>query len=218
MPSAWRTGVRESWPLFLPTLAIGVSFGLVAVPVFGAAASLVMSAVVWSGTAQFAALSAVGGGAGAGLAMGTGLLANVRFVPMGFAIAPDLRTPWWRRAISGTLLVDASFAIAHRRSGGFDIGRLEGAALLQYVGWVVGTAVGVLGASALADPSRLGFDVIFPVFYLALLLPEVRSRRPILVALLSAAVTATLVPFAPAGVPVLAGACTALLGLRAETT
>ena len=48
-----------------------------------------------------------------------------------------------------------TFSIAHNRSGGFDSGRLEGAAPLQYVGWVAGTAVGVAGASVLSDPTRL---------------------------------------------------------------
>lgn len=212
-----RAGFRASVPVFLPTLAIGTTFGLLAAPVLGTWAALLMSALVWSGTAQFAALTSIGGGAA--VAAGTGLLANVRYLPMGFAIAPSLCTPAWRRAASGALLADASFAIAHRRDGGgFDIAALEGAAPLQYVGWVGGTAAGVAGASLVADPSRFGFDVLFPVFYLALLLPEVRgSTQAILVALTSAAVTAALIPVAPEGVPVLAGAGAALLGLRKST-
>lgn len=209
-----RAGLRASVPVFLPTLAIGVAFGLLAAPILGTWQALAMSALVWSGTAQFAALTSLGGGAA--VAAGTGLLANARYLPMGFAIAPSLHAPAWRRAISGALLADASFAIAHRRDGnGFDTAALEGAAPLQYVGWVGGTAVGVAGTALVADPSQLGFDVLFPVFYLGLLLPEVRgSTRAIVVAMLSAAVTLALIPVAPEGVPVLAGAAAALLGLR----
>lgn len=212
-----RAGFRASVPVFLPTLAIGITFGLLAAPALGAWPALLMSALVWSGTAQFAALTSLGGGAL--VAAGTGLLANARYLPMRFAIAPSLHAPAWRRAVSGALLADASFAIAHRRDGGgFDIAALEGAVPVQYIGWVGGTAAGVAGASLVTDPSRFGFDVLFPVFYLGLLLPELRgSARAILVALISAAVTIALIPVAPEGVPVLAGACAALLGLRKPT-
>ena len=208
-------GLRASVPLFLPTLAIGITFGLLAEPVIGAVPAVVMSAVVWSGTAQFAALSVLGGGAGATMAAGTGLLANARFLPMGFAIAPNLQAPVWRRAVTGALLTDASFAIAHRRRSGFDPPVLEGASPLQYVGWVGGTALGVAGSGLVTDPDRFGLTVLFPVFYLALLLPELHgSQRPTLVAVLAAALTAALIPVAPEGVPVLAGATAALVGLR----
>lgn len=146
---------------------------------------------------------------------GTGLLANARYLPMGFAIAPDLHAPAWRRAVTGAVLADASFAIAHRRGGGFDTRTLEWASPPQHAGWVSGTAAGVAGASLLADPGRFGFDVLFPVFYLGLLLPELAGQlRPLLVALLAGAVTAALIPVAPEGVPALAGAAAALLGIR----
>ena len=50
-----RGGVRAGVPLMLPTLAIGVSFGVLAAPVLGAVPSVVMSVVVFAGGAQLAA-------------------------------------------------------------------------------------------------------------------------------------------------------------------
>ena len=212
--SGRTAGLRGSAPLLLPTAAIGLTFGLVAAPVFGTVPALLMSALVWSGTAQFAALSVISGGGNVGLAAITGLLANARYLPMGFGIAPSLHTGKARNAATGVLLADASFAIAHRQEGDFDTSALVWSAPVQYVGWVGGTAVGVAGATIAADPTRLGLDVLFPVFYLSLLLPEVRgSRRAIATALLSAAVTVVLTPVAPPGVPVLAASAAALIGL-----
>ncbi len=53
---------------------------------------------------------------------------------------------------------------------------------------MAGTLAGALGASALVDPEQLGFDVLFPVFYLGLLVPELRgSGRHLAVAALAAA-------------------------------
>ena len=53
-------------------LLVGVSFGVLAAPVMGAGAAIVMSAVVFAGSSQFAALAvlASGGGAGSGAVSG----------------------------------------------------------------------------------------------------------------------------------------------------
>ena len=206
--------VRASATLLLPTAALGVTFGILAATAMGALPAVAMSALVWSGTAQFAAVSVLAGG-GVPLAMGTGLLANARYLPMGFALAPSLSGGLVRRALAGILVIDASFALAHRGEGRFDPETVIWAAPLQYAGWVGGTAAGVAGATVLSDPGQLGLDVLFPVFYLALLLPELRgSARAYLVAAMSAVVTLVLIPVAPPGVPVLAAAATALLGFR----
>jgi len=213
--SARADAMRASAPLVLPTFALGVTFGLLASPVLGVVPALVMSAVVFSGTAQFGAVSVLAGSGGMPLAVGTGLLANARFLPMGFALAPSIDGPPLRRALTAAVVVDASFALAHQGGGRFDPVTVVWAAPLQYAAWVGGTAAGVAGASVLNDPGQLGLDALFPVFYLGLLLPELRgSSRGLLVAALAAVVALVLVPVAPVGVPVLAAAATALLGLK----
>jgi len=215
MSDAKADALRKSAVLALPTAALGVTFGLLAAPLMGGPAALAMSALVWSGAAQFGAVSVLSAGGGVPLAAGTGLLANARYLPMGFALAPSLHGSPLRRALTGALVVDASFALAHRGEGRFDPQTVVWSAPLQYVGWLVGTAAGVAGASVLADPGQLGFDVLFPVFYLGLLIPELRgSARALVVAGMSAVVALALVPVAPEGVPVLAAAATALLGLK----
>ena len=209
-------GVRASLPVLLPTLALGVTFGVLGSSVIGAWATVAMSALVWSGTAQFAAVTALSGGAGLLAAGGSALLANLRFLPMGVAIAPSITGGRLRRLGVASALVDASFAMAHRGEGRFDIPLLVGAAPLQYLGWLVGTVLGATGAGFVGDPERWGLDVLFPVFYVSLLLPDLRGvdRRPVVVAVLAGLVTVALTPFAPPGVPVLAASLAALVGLR----
>ena len=147
---------------------------------------------------------------------------------MGFAIAPSMTGRPLRRFLTGSVLADASFVIAHRGGGRFDIRALAWAAPVQWVAWLVGTVVGVAGATPIGEPSRWGLDVLFPVFYLSLLLPDLfpehsqgdhaalapRNRRPIIVAVLAAAITLILTPVAAPGVPVLVAAAAALIGLR----
>ena len=73
--------------------------------------------------------------------------------------------------------------------------------------------VGALAGDLLGDPERTGLDVLFPTFFMAILLAELRRPRARLVALAGAGIALALVPFAPAGIPVLAAGAAALLGL-----
>src|SRR4051812_16725751 len=168
-PSDIRTGLRAGLPLVLPTLAGGVSFGVLAQPVMGSVAPVVMSLVVFSGAAQFAALTVLTAGGGALAAIAAGMLMNARWLPVGVAVGPFLsRRPLFRAAQSQAL-VDASFALSSRGDGTYDRGILFGATLPQFFAWSAGTLVGVLGGGALADPSSFGVDAIFPAFFLVLL-------------------------------------------------
>jgi predicted branched-subunit amino acid permease len=64
-------------------------------------AAIVMSVVVFAGSAQFAALAVLAAGGGALAAVLAGVLLNLRFVPMGIAIAPSLRQRALGRAARG---------------------------------------------------------------------------------------------------------------------
>jgi predicted branched-subunit amino acid permease len=71
-----------------------------------------------------------------------------------------------------------------------------------------------MGGNFVGNPERLGLDVLFPAFFLALLAEELRrGRQAIVVALIAAVLALTLVPFTPPGVPIIAACAAALLGL-----
>lgn len=207
-------GVRAALPVVLPTLALGVSFGVLARPVMGALGPIVMSVLVFSGGAQFAALSVLQAGGTAAAAISAGLLMNARWLPMSFALAPSLSGSVARRGAQAQAIVDASFVLANRGDGTFDRGRLIGATLAQASAWVAGTAIGVLVSGTVPDPDAFGLDAIFPAFYLTLLLGELDGGRVYATVAVAAAITLALMPVAPSGVPVIAAAAAALLGLR----
>ena len=213
-PTRLRDGVRAATPVIVPTLVLGISFGVLAEPVMGEVAPVVMSIVVFAGSAQFAALSVLAAGGGAGPAILSGLLMNARFLPMGFAVGASLPGGPVARGAQGQAVVDASFVLANRGDGGFDRDVLFGATVAQGAAWILGTVVGVVGGAAIAEPERFGLDAIFPAFYLALLVEEARSRSAVAAAALGALIAIALIPVAPPGVPVIAASAAALLGLR----
>ena len=80
--------------------------------------------------------------------------------------------------------------------------------------WQSGTIVGALADDLLGDPQKLGLDAIFPAFFLALLIAELKEGRGWLTGAVGGAIALALVPFTPVGVPVLAASLAAFLGLR----
>jgi 4-azaleucine resistance transporter AzlC len=208
-----KHGFKAGLAFAVPTFALGASFGVLAEPVMGATAAIVMSIVVFAGAAQFAALSVLTVGGGVASAVSAGLLLNARFLPMGLALAPSLRGGRLRRAAEAQAMVDASWALANRGAG-FDRELMLGATIPQALCWWSGTAVGALAGSLIGDPETFGLDAMFPAFYLALLVGEMDLGKTGLSALLGAAIALCLVPFAPPGIPVVAAALAALLGLR----
>ena len=206
-----REGIRAGWPVAIAAGLVGVSFGVLAEPVMGAAAAIAFSALVFAGAAQFAALSVLAAGGGAVPAILAGFLLNLRFLPMGVAIAPWIRGGVLRRAAYGATIVDASWALASRGDGRFDPAVLVGATVPQYPLWVLGTALGALGGDLIGDPETLGLDAVFPAFFLGLLLEEMRAGAGRAAALGGAAIALALMPFAPPGIPVLAASVAAVL-------
>ena len=194
---------------------LAISFGVVAQDAgFSPVAAIVMSAVVFAGSAQFAAIAIIAQGGGPGAAIGAAALMNSRFLPMGVALAPSLPGGPLKRAVQGQTVVDASWAMANRGDGTFDRWLLFGSSLPQYVTWFSGTVLGAIAGDALGDPEKLGLDAIYPAFFLALLIVEMRrGARPLGVAALGALIALALTPVAPAGVPILAASVAALVGL-----
>src|SRR5215218_6947797 len=134
-----RAGARAGIPFAIAAFLLAISFGVLARPLMGRVAAIVMSAIVFAGSAQFAATAVLAGGGGAVAAILAGILLNARYGPMGIALAPSLRGGRVSRALHGQAMIDASWAMARRSDGRFDPAFMVGATLPSYPAWVVGT-------------------------------------------------------------------------------
>lgn len=180
-----RAGVWRGFILGQP-LAPGIAvYGLV----FGALAgerglswlqAVLMSAFVYSGSAQLAALQVWSDNANAVLALVVTVLAiNARYVLYGASIQPWLsQVPRSRSLPSLFLLGDGSWALAMREhaAGCRDAGFILGSGLAGFIPWVGGTFVGQLLAHTLADPKAWGLDFMLPAFAAAIGISLWRGR------------------------------------------
>jgi predicted branched-subunit amino acid permease len=157
-PPAGRRGiVGVALSLGLAVGVFGVSFGILARAAgFGIVAPIVMSAVTFAGSAQFAAVSVIGTGGAVVAAIVAAILLNSRYLPIGLSVAPSLSGSPGTRLLEAQMVVDESWAVSARGDGTFDVRALLTVGLTLYAAWVIGTTIGVFGAGALGDPARFG--------------------------------------------------------------
>jgi 4-azaleucine resistance transporter AzlC len=194
---------------------VAISFGISARSAgMPGLAAIAMSAFVYAGAAQFAAVAILSQGGSVIAAVLAAMLMNARYLAMGLAIGPSLKGGRVRRALEGQAVVDASWALANQGEGRFSRHILFGSSAPQYVTWLTGTVVGVIAGSILPDPEALGIDAVFPAFFLALLVGELRDMQAGFVAVAGMAIAIVLGLVAPAGIGILAASVVALVGLR----
>ncbi len=209
-----RDGVRAALPLAPSPLLFGLSYGVLADATgFGAAAAVVMSATTFAGAAQFATLSVLDAGGTVAAAVLAAIFLNARYVAISVTVASIFPGGRLRRFVESQSIVDESWALAGRR-GRFEWPILVGSGLVFYALWVGSTAAGTVLGGVLEDPNALGLDAAFAALFLALAVPYLKESRARQAAALAALITLVLIPFAPAGVPIIAASAACLLGLR----
>jgi 4-azaleucine resistance transporter AzlC len=212
-PSRYRDGARRIAPIGAAAAVFGASFAVLARTAdFTAAEAIVMSATTFAGSAQFAAASILGTGGTVAAAVVAASLLNARYAPVSVTVASDFRGGMLRRLLEAQLIVDESWAMSRRPDGSHDRRLLIGGGLVLYVCWVGGTGLGAAIGDALGEPERYGLDAAFPALFLALLAPQVGSHQTLAAALGGALIALVLIPFVPAGVPIIAATAACLVG------
>jgi 4-azaleucine resistance transporter AzlC len=193
----------------------GVSFGVLAVAAgMSVAQACVMSMLVFTGASQFAFVGVLAAGGGALAAMGPAVMLALRNAAYGLSLAPVLRGPLRERALAAQLVIDESTAMARAEDDPRSARRaFLATGVSVWVCWNAGTLAGALAGGGLGDPRALGLDAMFPGAFLALLAPQLRRPGAPVAAVAGAAIALAAVPFAPAGVPVIAALAGVVPGL-----
>jgi 4-azaleucine resistance transporter AzlC len=211
--TTYLEGARRIAPIGAAAAVFGASFAVLSHTAgFDGLAAIVMSATTFAGSAQFAAASVLETGGGVAAAVAAAVLLNARYAPISVTVGDLFRGSVVRRLLEAQLIVDESWALSRRSDGRYDRRLLVGGGLVLYFCWVGGTALGALVGDRLGDPERYGLDAAFPALFLALLVPQVTSRRALAGALAGGAIALVLIPFVPAGVPIVAATAACFIG------
>ncbi len=184
----------------------GISFGVLAVASgLSPAQACVMSMLVFTGASQFAFVGVIAGGGGALAAMGPAVMLAVRNAAYGLSLTSILPERLRDRAFAAHLVIDETTAMARAQAEPAAARRaFLATGVSVWVFWNLGTLAGALLGGGIGDPKSLGLDAMFPAAFLALLAPQLRRPGAPVAAVAGVAVALALVPFAPAGVPIVA--------------
>jgi predicted branched-subunit amino acid permease len=216
MPSSGPKSLRRKLGTAAPPAGAIFVFGTI----YGAAShglldtplTLLSSALIFSGALQFALIGLLSAGATMPAILITGATLNLRHIVLGAVLRPKLSESRLRRALLSWFLIDESFGLA-LAAGEDSEPTLVASGSLFYVSWLVGTAVGVLGAG-LSSLQGVA-NAVFPVLFIGLAAMTSTRLHHAGRAVIAAALTAALVLSTP-GIrglaPLLAAIAVALPG------
>ncbi len=203
---------RDSLSLSLAVGAYGTAFGAASVSAhFTVLQSCLLSLLTFSGASQFAVIGVLGVGGSALSGIATATLLGTRNTLYGIRMAPILRLQGVKRVIAAHLTIDESTAIATAQKDEVDARKgfwLTGIGI--FIFWNFFTLLGALGAKAIGNPAAWGLDAAVPAAFIGLVWPRLVDRKSRLLAAAAAILSLALVPFTPAGVPIIT---TALLAV-----
>jgi 4-azaleucine resistance transporter AzlC len=210
-----RRFVSASVVIGVAFIAFGASFGVLAVSAGASVAqATAMSLLVFTGASQMSAVSVIAAGGSVSSAFGGALLLAGRNAVYGLAMAPVLRghsriAQW----LGAQWVIDETTAMVTAEADPADRRRafwISGTIL--YSSWCAGTFLGALIGTNI-DPNDFGLDAAFPVLFIAMLAPHLRTPQGRKAALFGGVVTVALAPFLPVGLPILVAALGMLFGL-----
>ncbi|HEU5393782.1 MAG TPA: AzlC family ABC transporter permease, partial [Candidatus Methylomirabilis sp.] len=158
----WLEGARDTLPFAAGAFALAIGFGVLARTAALTVAEIsLMSALVFAGSAQFAALPLLSVWATPATIIATTAAINLRHLLMGASLTRVLQgVP--RRLLAAVAfgLTDETYALVMGRAQRRRLfpAYVLGSFCAMYVGWNAGTALGAALGALIGPPERYGLD------------------------------------------------------------
>jgi len=170
---------KECIPVALAYIATSFAFGVTARQIgLPFLESVLMSVLVYAGSAQMIALGLITAGASVSAIAITTFLVNLRHLLMSASLCPSFRE-WkaWQRVLFGFQMTDETFAVVSTKAskGPVTANYAFRVNLVSHFFWISGTALGHYFGGAL-NLNRIGLDYAMTGMLLALWVIMVQSR------------------------------------------
>ena len=214
--------LQQCMPIILGYLPVGFAYGVLAQKSgLSAANTLLMSLIVFAGSAQLIAVGLLAAGIGAASVILTTFVVNLRHLLMSAALAPYLRT-WsrWQQAVFAFQLTDETFALHSNRFPQGQISKPETLSInmIAQIAWLLGSFLGLCAGTMITDVKPIGLDYALPAMFIVLLVWQLTSWTRWLTAIIAGliSVALSLLGLSQSNV-ILATVLAATLGLGVES-
>jgi len=184
--SGLAAGARAGLPVVLGYLSIGFAAGVVQRAAgLSVAEVMLLSLVLYAGSAQFVVASLVAAAVSPATAIITVFFVNLRHLLLASALAPYCRNfPVWQNALIGAQLTDETFVIAWGRLAGgagatpavLNARWMIGLNLSAYGAWAIANLAGALLGDRVGNIHALGFDFALAAMFGALLVLQLAGQ------------------------------------------
>jgi len=188
--------VKRALPIVLGYVPIGFAYGVLAGKSgLSQANTLLMSLIVFAGSAQFIAVGLFASGTGPAAVILTTFVVNLRHLLMAASLGPYL-SGWKKRSLAffAYQLTDETFALHSSNAGQLSECKLEALSLnmTAQFSWVLGTGLGIVASELIGDVKPLGLDYALAAMFIGLLVGQCTSPVRIITAIISGAIATVL--------------------------
>lgn len=196
----YTAGMRAGMPVCIGYFSVSFGFGAMAVAQgLSLWHAILISATNLTSAGQFAGLTVIAAGAAIIEMILTQLVINSRYALMSLALGqkfgPSIGTG--RRLACAFFNTDEIFALGMAREGKLTAAYFLGAGTVAAIGWTCGTAVGALAGSLLPLSVRAALGVLLYGMFIAIVVPQARDEKPILLSVVLALVLSCLFAYVP---------------------
>jgi predicted branched-subunit amino acid permease len=203
-------GFKQLLPISLFVVIFGVAFGLAAAQTgLDGTSTVLMSALVFAGAAQFAVLDIWGQHVPIVPLIVTVFAINARHLLMGATLYPWLRElPSAKRYGIMLVVSDANWAMSMQalNNGRPGMGLLLGGGLALWSAWILGSWLGLFFGNAIQDPVSFGLDMVMGCFLLAMVTGGQKNLRMLVIWCVAAGASLLAYMYLPENSHVVAGA------------
>ena len=196
----YTAGMRAGMPVCIGYFSVSFGFGAMAVSQgLSVWHAILISVSNLTSAGQFAGLTVIAAGAALIEIILTQLVINSRYALMSLALSqrfgPEVGTA--KRLAAAFFNTDEVFALGMSRPGKLTVSYFLGAGTISALGWTAGTALGALAGSVLPLSVRTALGVMLYGMFIAIVVPQARQEKPMLVCLALALVFSCLFAWVP---------------------
>ena len=193
-------GMKAGMPVCIGYFSVSFGFGAMAIAQgLSVWYAVLISATNLTSAGQFAGLTVIAAGATLIEMVLTQLVINSRYALMSLALGPRFgpSVGTGKRLMSAFFNTDEVFALGMAREGKLTAAYFIGAGTVAAIGWIGGTAMGALAGSVLPLSVRAAMGVLLYGMFIAIVVPQARQEKPVLLSVVLALVFSCLFSWVP---------------------